>query len=778
MWTSLSRAGVGFVFVLTAHASFGADLIADHFAKPSHSAWRYADAQGRWEKPTAQEVIAAGKPTPAAVLELDVRGATLIFLAYHYRILEVGGDLRLRVRYRFNGPQASKAKLVLRLTSLPKGERDPRGGGKSRGEHVVEPLAEIDGWQTIDTPVTRLGLPVGHGLYRVHITGRAPEGCRGLRLCVRDIALHDGTGAAASAAAPVRAPSTPGTITGEKIRAVYPKTLWHTDSKCRFSEDALRWLHSSGFNYVGPARGDEAALRMLGERARRIGLRIYGSRAVCYKRRNGEQQWKSLMVWFNGTEQDIACPASDEFWKEALVEPCTLYARVSREVPLVAALIDWEIYARPKFRGVYGPCYCARCLARYRERTGSKIPDLPPAERCRWLRKQGEMAQYDNAFYQRIVELARGLRKAIDKENPKLSIFLIPWSSPFLEAVARGVATKQAPVWVSNESTYGKASPSIPDDAAIAANVNTCLADRRRLDELGIPYRYLAATYNGWGSPEFHGRALIRMAQVSHGYWFFEDVGWYRKTEGRIDRSDLYRCYAHANAEIRFGTYDDPWRWGERTHERLAPQVPEGKIGVGLSGDSGGRLAALLDPERYFTYAAPSLDIDSLGQTRVLVLQNFNARLDANSPVVRCLRELVLRGGGLFLGHDTGYFMASPFPKIVRGPSIPPEKGDSRHILDLKIQIQSDAQLLGDLAGQSFETSFNDHLVFEVGPKGIVLARDRYGYLVMVAGQAGKGRVVYSGCWYGRLADTTCTEARVTRGLLAWLAGVQAAGDR
>lgn len=51
------------------------------------------------------------------------------------------------------------------------------------------------------------------------------------------------------------------------------------------------------------------------------------------------------------------------------------------------------------------------------------------------------------------------------------------------------------------------------------------------------------------------------------------------------------------------------------------------------------------------------------------------------------LRTSVEQGGRLLLAHDTAYFMASPFPDVVRGPLIPPEKGDARHILDLGVHI-------------------------------------------------------------------------------------------
>jgi hypothetical protein len=56
-----------------------------------------------------------------------------------------------------------------------------------------------------------------------------------------------------------------------------------------------------------------------------------------------------------------------------------------------------------------------------------------------------------------------------------------------------------------------------------------------------------------------------------------------------------------------------------------------------------------------------------------------------------------------------------------------------------------------------------------LGPKATVVARDQYGYPTIVTGEVGDGRVVFSGCWYGRLDGTDSVEAEVTRRLLAWL---------
>ena len=62
-------------------------------------------------------------------------------------------------------------------------------------------------------------------------------------------------------------------------------------------------------------------------------------------------------------------------------------------------------------------------------------------------------------------------------------------------------------------------------------------------------------------------------------------------------------------------------------------------------------------------------------------------------------------------------------------------------------------------------------MIFKPGPKGIVAIENRFGDPVYVAGTLGKGRVMFSGCYYGYSNDLEGAERDVFLSILDWLAG-------
>ena len=167
-----------------------------------------------------------------------------------------------------------------------------------------------------------------------------------------------------------------------------------------------------------------------------------------------------------------------------------------------------------------------------------------------------------------------------------------------------------------------------------------------------------------------------------------------------------------------------------------------------------------------------------LKQLDVVVLQNFNMPLPADDPIVKALRRYVEEGGGLFLVHDTAWFMASPFPEIAtRGR--PKHKVEAvRHVVDRKLVVAQSHKALGSVkAGTELTTEFRDHMIFKPGPKGTVLIRNAFGDPVYVVGTVGKGRVVFSGSYYGYWKPLSGPEREVFFAILDWLKGSPKAPD-
>ena len=141
-------------------------------------------------------------------------------------------------------------------------------------------------------------------------------------------------------------------------------------------------------------------------------------------------------------------------------------------------------------------------------------------------------------------------------------------------------------------------------------------------------------------------------------------------------------------------------------------------------------------------------------------------------------RPSVGSGGGVFLTHDTAWIMASPFPEIATR-AYPKHKVDYvRHVLDRKLVVAAKHGAVGGVpVGTGFTTEFSDHMIFKPGPQGAVIVRNAFGDPVYVAGQSGKGRVVFSGCYYGYNRALSGTERKVFFAALDWLAAAGKADE-
>jgi hypothetical protein len=100
-----------------------------------------------------------------------------------------------------------------------------------------------------------------------------------------------------------------------------------------------------------------------------------------------------------------------------------------------------------------------------------------------------------------------------------------------------------------------------------------------------------------------------------------------------------------------------------------------------------------------------------------------------------------------------------------------------RHVVDRRLVVAArNPALPGLKPGQEFVTEFSDHMIFQPGPKGTVIIRNAFGDPVYVIGEIGKGRVVYSGCYYGYAHHLKGLERQVLLDLVEWLCGASDAG--
>ncbi len=753
------------ILISTTFSATPETLINGKIQAGKNPGWRYMDSDffGSIQIETLPD------NSLAATLKTALQGRFILICGNYGTEPEITPDLAIHVEFRFSqAADETPLKMLISVEDKAWGEK-----GKLSETFLLKTTDNGDSWKTARIPLHAFGDYNGRRLKRIQIypETQTNTGASG-KLLVREISVikdqqftaRDKTEAGVQKEEAAFFP-------GKRWCAIFPKPFWYTGTDSFYHEDVYQSLYEQGFNLIGAPGYSTWSLpdgllpqvQKLINTAKKVaafpGMTTYAKMSMCWHFPDGAENRFSRMVWFNGFEQELVCPLDEHYWHERIFPYALSLAGASLQAPLQAIMLDWEIYPDTsktrKFRNVYGVCYCDRCWKQFASEL--KLPEsLPKEERFNFLQQKELRLAYSQAFYEQLEKFARELRQRTDRINPKLSYWLLPTiHGEFLTTLARALTSNAAPIFIANEDTYGKASLSIPDADALQSMARMCRQDMQVLQHMQIPFVYLAAIM-GDQQPAFHGKQALTMAKYCHGIWLWE----LSKVEHyQHGREQLMHYISNANKKIRQNDFDIPAEW--QSADTPEPEkIPAGKIGVGLSGIRAGDLPF---PENWHLYEVRDLSLEALRDTRLLILQNFNVQLTADSPLLENLRQFVARGGRIFLTHDTGFFMASPWPEIVKGPFIPPEAGDPRHILDTHIKI-----LNPEGNPTEYETSFNDHLVFETGTQGKVLAIDKYNYPVIISGKSGLGKVIFSGCYYRRV-DSKSAEATFTMSLLQWL---------
>jgi hypothetical protein len=506
-------------------------------------------------------------------------------------------------------------------------------------------------------------------------------------------------------------------------------------------------------------------------------------------------------VWASGVEDTLWSPNSDEFWRW-FMRDIVDYARISAEMPgLIGVFLDFENYR--KGPNCYELSYDDTIMQRFAEARGIELPELAFDERYPWLVEQGLHDDFEAFQVAHWRERCRALREAVDEHNPEF-VFMVypaPGTKFIREACYPEWATERASLILADAVTYGRPARMNQRDALA---VNQEILQERRQKAMASGANLL---YTGGIDPivmgadaEFSGRNAAAIAEVTDGYWVFY--------EGKVvsyddNHPEYFRWFAEANEAIR----ERNWNWAREKRETPDPMAvrklqiehPE-RIQIIAYGLREPLQEMLRADERYELHEMNGVSAEYFSGADVVLLQDFREKtleilrgfeqLPRTQPMVKALAEYVADGGGLLLAHDTGWFIESPFPQIAeRGspdtwkPEDPAAQGWSRdaqrrryqmrHVMDAELVIEDvDHPAIGGLAaGTGFTPEHNDHMIFEPGPQGTVLVRDEHGNPVYVAGEAGEGRVIYSGSFYGASEAPQGPERELLGSMLEWLAG-------
>ena len=182
---------------------------------------------------------------------------------------------------------------------------------------------------------------------------------------------------------------------------------------------------------------------------------------------------------------------------------------------------------------------------------------------------------------------------------------------------------------------------------------------------------------------------------------------------------------------------------------------------------------------------ALSLLMTYLDSADVMVLNGFHRKFRPGHQFLHGLREHVEKGAAMLLSEgrtvvgDLEIAHSHPFPEIAAvgkpvqdlGNDVPELIVEGRHPV-----------INGLVDGTRFPVSVFSHhghshlsysgSTFDPCPGGQVLVRNAFGNPVVVAGEIGKGRVVFFAFTYGREMDTSSVDHQIYENALRWLVGL------
>ena len=552
-------------------------------------------------------------------------------------------------------------------------------------------------------------------------------------------------------------------------KVMQPTAGWTTE------EWMVREAAEAGFNVWSPRHGahDPEALRRVTEWCEDYGVYHMPWMRGTLGAPEGEEADGRRMVWANGAEQPLWSPNADEFW-EWTTEWIVQYAQLSAETGhLMGVFLDYENYAPLSQGNGYALSYDDIIMGWFAEAKGIEWPELQLGERYDWLTDQAlhdEFEQFQIAHWR---DRCRALREAVDEHDPtfQFCIYPAPGTLFMTDAAWHEWATEAAPLILADAVTYGRPSSFLPHRESLQANRRALKERMESVREAGIPFIYAGGIdpiVRG-ADPEFCGKNAVMISDVTDGYWIFYEGPKYGE-----DHPEYFRWFTWANQAIGEGAFrkqheprETPDEWGLTDIERRTD-----KPQIALYGMKERMVEQVRETEKFEVHELRGNTLEYLRQLDVVVLQNFNVALRADSPFSRALRKYVREGGGVLLAHDTAWFMATPFPAIA-ARDWPTQKVEAeRHVVETDLQTTVAHKALGGVEpGTRFPTEFRDHMIFSPGPKGTAIVENVFSDPVYVAGTVGKGRVVFSGCYYGYTNRLAGAEWEVLAGVLDWLAG-------
>ena len=560
----------------------------------------------------------------------------------------------------------------------------------------------------------------------------------------------------------------------DKLRILVDKVLSY-QTRPHIIDAQVQEIAQAGFNVLVPRWGGEDMnlVRQGAELAQKHQIWFMPwIRGSAYTKDPNE-----MMVWRDGVvgTKALYSPNSDELW-EKITDWLLGHARLSTEIPaIIGAFVDFENYDT---HGGYGHCYPLSydeiILKRFAAAHRVNIPSLPHKDRYPWLKGQGLHEAFAEFQLQDWRRRCRQLRRRIDAINPDFQLAVYPVPGPLFmtEAVLKQWSTARAPLILADATTYGRPMRFVNEQASLRENRSKILDHIAYVRKLRFPFVYTSGIdpIVELADPEFHGKNADMIAAVADGYWVFYEG----PTYGEEDHRATFDWFSRANRSIRQGLFNlqyqerqtpEPVDPTEIKRSGNKPVILHEGLGIGLH-------KALNRTGAYQAHFLKSLSPRYLAQADAVILQSAIRWIECDPSLLANLRSYVEQGGRVFItnlgwakkscGHQHGTVNDTPMLNIHEPPvldtfseiatwSTPKHAScQGRYVLDDKLIITDPQAVSSTLpANSTFTTSSPNHMVLQSGPQGHVAVKDAFGDPVCVVGTCGKGKVAFSGCFYG-----------------------------
>lgn len=542
----------------------------------------------------------------------------------------------------------------------------------------------------------------------------------------------------------------------EPYRILIDKVFSRPDGKTLSNDDYAR-LKAMGFNVISPrwSTPDNGLIPRDLDLCRQHGLAFLPwLRGTFPNEDDAGADYRLTNA--GGQSSPLLSPNCDVFWDK--LEQHLLQA-AAIPAPNLGIFLDFEHYAAPKVMYPYDLSFDPESLARFTAATGKQAAADHPAFR-----------EWTYALWQR---RGRELAAKVKAVRPDFQTFIYPMiSTPFLTEFSRALTETGIPVYAAGATTYERQTFLSLDGARehVAALVKNGAETAAKLAPGTQFLAGLDPAVKG-STPELFDLTMRLAAAGGAGYWiFFEGVP--------LDSPllDAYcEAFTRANQAIRRNnsapnniTLDDV---PPETTVQPPPAFtrPDAKK-VFVSGQRRFAISKFLNTAMPEQFEAIDMSGAALGEIEpfdVLILQNLKLTAPDQAKTAATLRDFVHRGGAILLCYGSVLEPAALFPEIAMPPPQRPDTLAVRQNGRLR-RIQTTLPL--SLPSPQFNAFYPYYFHVTPGPQGQVVATDADAKAVTVAGTFGKGKVIFSGDYFGRReGDPDADEKAFFIALLTWL---------